>query len=178
MSKKLKQLENIRILWHLNYYDGPQSGVALYNDNLVYFDLFEEAEPKEVTVEEDGEKFEELDWGWYRKFRVYELTNDDKIRLITTHALWQGHMGLHTDYFPWDARRARCSNLKTGESQVPILHYGSAGHRDAAWNDYQVHKNKFEEKHGSFEVVNAKPIGWIYYDQLFSQRKDDKVSSD
>ena len=170
-EKQMKQLKNTQILWHLGYYDAPLSGVLLHEGELRYFDLLEEYEPPEMSEEEENMPMEEY-WGWYRKFAVYELSDDDKIRLVTTHAIWQAHMGLHTDYFPFNARKLRRERIKKKkDNEVPILHYGPTGRSDKAWEDCKELREKFESDFGKFEKGERAPIGFIYYDQLFG--KDD-----
>jgi len=166
----MKQLENVQILWHLDYWDGPLSGVLLHENEICYFDLLEEF----VSVAEDPDDIDtEYDFGWYRKYNVYKLTDDDKIRLITTHALWQGHMGLHTDYFPFNGRGIINKKLKdNNEGKVPNLHYGPTGRSDKAYEDYIELKEKWEQDCGKFEKDKQELIGFVYYDQLFGEKRE------
>lgn len=166
----MKQLENVQILWHLGFWDGPLSGVLIFNNEMHYFDMIEEFEP--VPIDPDDED-SDYDHGWYRKFGVYELSDDDKIRLITTHALWQGHMGLHTDYFPLNARTLRYSRIREkSKGSIPILHYGPTGKSDSSWQDFNKMKDRWESIHGKFEKGNREPIGFVYYNQLFGEDED------
>lgn len=167
MEQELKQLEDVKILWHLGYWDGVQSGVAMHEDQLVYFDLLEEYETKLVDPNDEDS---DLDWGWYRKFTIYELSDDDKIRLTVKHAIWQAYIGLHTDYFPFGGRKIRDKEYNNPERTIPVLHGGPDGDFHKNWAAYEEYTKQWEEKHGKFDKKVAKPIGWVYYDQLFGKR--------
>lgn len=169
--KQQQQLKNVKIMWHIGYYDGPLSGVLFYNNEIHYFKMTEEYGLK-PTDPEDEES--DTDWGWYRKHAIYELSNDDKVRLVTTHALWQAHVGLHTDYWPLNGRSMRAKRDET--RKVPCLHYGPRIDQTFEHcEEFGVLNKSWKSKHGAFTLEGKEPIGWIYHDQLYGQ--DDVVEN-
>lgn len=167
----MEQLKNTKILWHLGYYDGPESGVLLYNDELHYFKCIDAYDPH---LEDPDDEDSDYTWGWYRKHAVYALSDDDKIRLVTTHALWQAHMGLHTDYWPLNGRGLH--PRKGGDRTVPCLHYGPSADRQTGWDEYQELKKHWCLRHGEFKLGDREPIGFIYHSQLYGN--DEEVEND
>jgi len=157
MKQQQQQLKNTRIMWHLEYWDGPQSGVLLYNNEIHYFKV-----QSVGPVNED----------WYRKHAVYEVSDDDKIRLTTTHAIWQAHIGLHTDYWPLNGRELHPRRGTQHGPKVPCLHYGPRTDSDFAWDEYRTLTKYWEAKHGAFALEGREPIGWIYHDQLYGKDKE------
>lgn len=70
-----------RILWHSGFYDGPLSGMCLYNDEKHWFRLHEENE-------DTGD----------RTFEIIKPTPEQLKIEEDRHALFQAHVGIHTDY--------------------------------------------------------------------------------
>lgn len=78
-----KGLENklskpVRFLWYLDYYDGPLSGIATYEDDIYYFYLLS------------------MDNGWV--YGLYRLTIEQWQEEEMWHHLFRKHVGTHTDY--------------------------------------------------------------------------------
>lgn len=164
-----------QIMWHNNYYDGPLSGVILYNDEIHYFSMVDEYEPTPEDMkrwnEAEDDDDDDFDFHrWYRKHGVYQLSDDDKIRVVTLHGLWQSHVGIHSDYWPINGRALH--PRREEERKVPGLHYGPSGDRETAWNEYQALREHWEAKHGKFTHEGKTPIGFIYHDQLYGRIVD------
>lgn len=117
--KIMKQLREdskgeTRLLYHLNYWDGPISGVCLYNGKKCYFsalrDIYDEDDMKMTDdewieyclylakggyiVDKDDRDYN----SWYRVFAIYD-TPDNIIEILEeNHKLFQEHVGTHCDY--------------------------------------------------------------------------------
>ncbi len=76
--------ENVRILWHSGFWDGPLSGMLEYDGDQCWFEMFSENEDDDPT--------------WYRRFAVIQLSPDQ----LADENHWQDqfrrHVGGHTDY--------------------------------------------------------------------------------
>ena len=73
----------LKMLHHSNYYDGPLSGLALYNGQKVWFDCIEW---------EDDNLFH------CRRFNLHELSAKDLDEIEYWHKRFQQDVGYHTDY--------------------------------------------------------------------------------
>lgn len=163
-----------QIMWHGGFYDGPLSGTIWYEGEMCYFRNFEEYEPTpedmerwEKSIEEDDDE-DDFDFHrWYRKHAIYRLSDDDKIRLVTLHALFQSHVGLHTDYWPVNGRRL---HPRRDESQtVPSLHYGPSGDAKTGFDECSFLRKHWVMKHGDFQISDKEPFGFIYHSQLYGR---------
>ncbi len=76
------------MLWHEGYWDGPMSGVATLDGELVYFDMKGCDDP-------DDEYDESMD---YRRYAVYRMTEEEKAYKLKSHHEFQTHVGYHCDY--------------------------------------------------------------------------------
>lgn len=74
---------DVEMLWHNGYWDGPLSGVALYDGEMVYFDMAEEN-----------------DFNGNRMYNVYKLYEDEKEYLLSSHEKFRKKVGSHTDHRP------------------------------------------------------------------------------
>ncbi len=79
---------NPRILWHHDYWDGPLSGIALFNGERVWFSM----------DSEDGLRARR------RTYKLYRLTPELLALKEHWHGLFVKHVGNHTEYGP-DNRR-------------------------------------------------------------------------
>lgn len=98
----------LTILYHCGYWDGPLSGVALYQGRKVWFQA--------IAAEESDDRDEP------RGFGLYSLTDEQIQVQDADHALFQQYVGTHTDYV--DGKR-RLGNLRPAEEQD---RYYSASH--------------------------------------------------
>jgi len=73
---------DLQMLWHNGYYDGPLSGMAMYNDEHVWFDCINET-----------------DYG-DRIFALYRLDEKTKDEMYRRHRLFQELVGYHCDHDP------------------------------------------------------------------------------
>jgi len=78
----------LEMIWHCNYYDGPLSGVARYNEELVWFDVVEAG--GWITEDECEE----------RTFQLYRLSKEDMDETIRRHELFRDMVGHHSDHLP------------------------------------------------------------------------------
>lgn len=115
--KRLQELrkENgeTRMLWHHDYWDGPQSGVMLWNGEKVWFEMFEEKWEERLIPDKDWEEWIEyyktkngvepdeedrMEYDRYRYFRVYRLPEETMTAIAHNHELFRKFVGVHTDY--------------------------------------------------------------------------------
>lgn len=97
-------VDNIRILWHNDFYDYPRSGVCLFGGEKRYFKLITEMWEKnpnydpvkdaDIECEEDCEYMRQA----ARIYGVYELTPEELAAEERIHKNFQTHVGMHTDY--------------------------------------------------------------------------------
>jgi len=159
-----------QIMWYERYYDGPISGVLMYEGDIHFFTMIEEYEPTTEDIqrwrEDDDDDSEDDFYKWYRKHAVYALSDDDKIRLVTLHALWQSHMGVHSDY--WPIKGGTMHPRRKGDGRkVPALHYGPSGNRETAGLEYKELAAHWIMKYGKYSHKDKEPIGFIYHGQLY-----------
>src|SRR5689334_10383605 len=64
--------DDIRILWHCDFYDGPRDGVINYQERPYWFAIQEDAEVFRSTVDGDGQRWSE----WYTRFVVIAITDN------------------------------------------------------------------------------------------------------
>lgn len=112
-----------RALYLLNYWDGPLSGVCLWNGKKQYFNVIHEHinsymeewnDWEKYCQENDVEIYEEDDGDriyYYtpRVFEVYETPNEVMNIIEENHELFRRYVGKHTDY---DENGHRGDNLK------------------------------------------------------------------
>lgn len=84
---KLLPKKAIRLLWHSDYYDGPISGVALYDYKFYYYLI--EYEDRLTSP---------------RIYAGYKLTTEQFKDLLLKHELWRIIGGHHCDYDPHNNR--------------------------------------------------------------------------
>jgi len=81
--------EDIFPLYHLNYYDGPLSGVCVYQGKECFFD----------KIDDQRQRYD---------YKIFE-TSEKEIKYINMwHRIFQLNVGLHSDYF-FDIERNRYS---------------------------------------------------------------------
>jgi hypothetical protein len=77
--------EDVRLLWHSDYWDGPRSGMLELNGERCWFQVIAENEDEDLH-------------GWYRRFVVVRLTADQLAEEDRWHALFRENVGWHNDY--------------------------------------------------------------------------------
>ena len=85
---------DLTMIWHSNYYDGPLSGMAKFNDEYVWFDLLEE------------------DHSGNRLFGLYRLSEDDLEAEQEHHKEFQEAVGYHCDHDPKVNKPFVCKDKK------------------------------------------------------------------
>jgi len=89
--RKLREIDcNTRVMYHLNYWDGPISGICLWNGDHQYFEC------------------ENID-DFPRIYVVYDTPRNIIIEINKRHDLFQKYVGTHTDY---DINGLRHYNLR------------------------------------------------------------------
>lgn len=71
--------DEVTLLWHDRFWDGPWSGLCLYRGSKYYFRCFDETE----------------DGPWYRRFALYELTAEQLSAEEAWHELFRRKVGTH-----------------------------------------------------------------------------------
>lgn len=77
----MKRLDGIRLLWHLGYWDGPLTGIAIHEGREHFF----EAENPDEPLSD-------------RRFLLFPLSDEEIVEERYWHSLFQEHVGAHTDY--------------------------------------------------------------------------------
>lgn len=79
-----RDLNEIRLLWHGEWYDGPMNGLLLLDGRKYWFE----------TVAESAADYE----GFYRHFVIIELTDEQLAEEERWHQLFREKVGTHSDY--------------------------------------------------------------------------------
>jgi hypothetical protein len=74
----------VRLLWHVDFWDGPRSGMLAYRGQECWYQV--------VAQSEDD------DAGWYRRFVVLRLSPEQYAEERRWHELFRAKVGVHTDY--------------------------------------------------------------------------------
>ena len=77
----------VQLLWHCDYWDGPKSGLLLYNGKKHWFQVYQESDDSDFR-------------DYYRRFLIIELSEAQLKEEEYWHALFQEKVGTHTDYVP------------------------------------------------------------------------------
>ena len=85
--------DDVRFLWHVDYWDGPRSGVLEYSGERCWFQVIAENE-------EDAPQC-------YRHFAIIRMSAEQLADEQRWHELFRQHVGSHTDYD--ETGRARTS---------------------------------------------------------------------
>jgi len=115
-----------RILYHIGFWDGPLSGIMLWNGEKAYFKATEElvCDGAEIITDEEleREKKEFSDLGLkleltdvqelmvYRPFDVFRIPIEDMAAIDDDHKRFQEFVGTHTDYNE-EGKRGRGAKL-------------------------------------------------------------------
>jgi hypothetical protein len=73
----------MRLLWHVGFYDGPLSGLCLYEGRVHWFQI------KGGALDPDEER---------RDFEIVALSDEQVQAEEERHALWVQHVGNHCGY--------------------------------------------------------------------------------
>jgi hypothetical protein len=76
--------EDVRYLWFSDFWDGPMSGMALYNGQPYWFEMVEENR--------------EYPNGFYRRFGLFEMSPEEIEEETRWHNLFREKVGEHTTY--------------------------------------------------------------------------------
>lgn len=109
---KTKTNNQTRILYHMNYWDGPLSGVMLWEGKRMFFNCINEHVVKTLMSPEDLKEVEEYlkeqnqtleeddkyDYDTIRVYGVYDLEPEVMEAIEFNHELFQKYVGTHCDY--------------------------------------------------------------------------------
>ena len=76
--------DQVRLLWHVDYWDGPRSRILLFRGERSWFQVVAENE-------EDAPQ-------WYRHFVIVRMSVKQLAEEERWHELFRQHVGVHTDY--------------------------------------------------------------------------------
>ena len=136
--KSIKQFReeskgNKRILYHLNYWDGPISGVVLWDGIKQYFHQIDEIVEK-ITMSDDEwssyceecvrdgyeiDNEDRIEYDRYRIFAVYDTPRDYINSIEYDHKQFQKYVGNHTDYDIDGKKGEGASYEKLGFFKIP-----------------------------------------------------------
>lgn len=145
-----------RMLWHHDYWDGPRSGVMLWNGEKCWFSIHQECNIPIKLTKEDIEDFhianltretpftieEWKDYDFYREFKVYRVPEETMEAITYNHELFSKYVGTHTNY---DENGCRHHNL------APYTDHGNF------YNDRNSHK------HYDLDLSKCKIVGIFRY---------------
>ncbi len=83
--RQFPQIErtHLKFLWYSDFWDGPLSGMLVYNGQKYWFEIFGEADETE---------------DFYRRFFVIRLTSTQIEEELKWHKLFEEKVGTHTTY--------------------------------------------------------------------------------
>lgn len=82
-------MEDVHLLWHCDFWDGPKSGVLRLKGEQCWF---------QMIAENPDEDFR----GWYRRFVIVRLTPEQLAEVHYWHDLFRKHVGWNTDFVKSD----------------------------------------------------------------------------
>lgn len=88
---------DVKLKWHLGYYDGPVSGILMCEGKMCWFDECDEWLNHEALVDALHANEDDCDPPWSRRFLIYELSDEEYELERRKHALFQ-RIGFHSDY--------------------------------------------------------------------------------
>ena len=126
------------LVYHSNYWDGPLSGMMMYNEEQVWFTCVEDidSDPNPEPPDPIGKHGVN-----YRKFAIIRLPEEIREMLKERHADFEKYVGMHTTYI--DGKRAgQC-------------------HEQARWsNFYDKWKGKLIDLDGGEVIDHVIARGW------------------
>jgi hypothetical protein len=75
---------DVRLLWHVDFWDGPRSGMLVYRGEECWFQVVAESKDDDTA--------------WYRRFVVLRLSPEQHAEECRWHELFRSKVGVHTDY--------------------------------------------------------------------------------
>ncbi len=104
-TKNLSQITRldgaaIRLLWHVDFWDGPICGLLSYGGEDLWFEMMEENEDATAS--------------WYRRYLIVRLSAEQLADERRWHELFRQHVGTHNDY---DDKGARVTGATKPRSQ-------------------------------------------------------------
>jgi hypothetical protein len=76
--------DEVRLLWHADFWDGPRSGMLTYRGEECWFQVASESEDDNSD--------------WYRRFVVLRLSPAQHAEECRWHELFRTKVGIHTDH--------------------------------------------------------------------------------
>ena len=145
-----------KLLWYSNYWDGMLSGMLLYKGKKYWYSYFDE-----VTdyAKWDEEKEELEDLGWYRKFAIIEMNQEQIDKAEYWHDLFFKYVAVYSTFdeneellgkeFPiYKKQGIQCSR----GARPPELHHIY----------YDAYKKEFPDNMLEDEFKIGKIIGWFH----------------
>jgi hypothetical protein len=85
----MKELENVKILFYYNYWDGPLNGICEYENKMYWYDTVDD-----ISVgDEDSD-----DWTWYRLYNVKEIEPWQLSYELYWHSIFCTNVATHTEF--------------------------------------------------------------------------------
>ena len=75
----------VKLLWPSDYWDGPKSGMLMYQGKRYWFQVFEESNDADLS-------------DFFRRFVILELTEEQLNEEEYWHKLFREKVGAHTDF--------------------------------------------------------------------------------
>jgi len=93
------ELENVQMCWSISHYDGPMSGIALYNNEYYYVECHQHYDSRP------------------RYFWLYKLNEDECVKELAQHDLFKKYYGHYCDFR--NNKRIPFEELKSLDFQKP-----------------------------------------------------------
>jgi hypothetical protein len=77
------KINDVDLMWHEDYYDGPIDGVLSYKNDLYYFGLIDE--PNTIDC--------------YRKFELIKMTEEEITKKVLNHRDFDFFVGGNSNYY-------------------------------------------------------------------------------
>lgn len=103
--QRFPKLPEMRMLYHLGYWDGPLSGICLIDGQKYWFECIEEWRDNNKWPDENDPAYEDFEPPWYRRYLIWKLTDDNLAEIEARHQKWQRMVGMHCDYDENGARK-------------------------------------------------------------------------
>jgi hypothetical protein len=85
----MKELENVKILFYNNYWDGPMNGICEHENKMYWYDMIDD-----VSV--GDEDFD--NWTWYRLYNVKEIEPWQLAYELYWHSIFSTNVAAYTEF--------------------------------------------------------------------------------
>lgn len=92
------KLNNVKLLWHNGYWDGPINGVCNVDGNKCWYERIEDWNDKNQYPHEDDLSYGDFSPPWNRRYLVHKLSKKQYETILARHLKFNSMVGGHCDY--------------------------------------------------------------------------------